>query len=225
MPQQDVTIVSWPPEPAQVTHLTDPERTPRVDMNMNMRADRPVPVCFTLCEPICARSDYTIGLSIFENPIVRIRIVGETKIQSCRDQAEAPPTTPDCVDFTTLKPNSRLSEKFEHDGATIELGDATNAAAAGGNTGVQVPAGGMRVTFPEPVTAATVRLVAAEREATVEGRGAGDSLVTSVQVDMAPGVQQIDVPGLQLTTIAVNGESTVVHDVCGRRADERDRIY
>ena len=42
---------------------------------------------------------------------------------------------------------------------------------------------------------------------------------------MAPGVQQVDVPGLQLTTIAVNGESTVVHDVCGRRADERDRIY
>jgi hypothetical protein len=224
MPQQDVTIASWPSEPMEVTHLTDPERTPRVDMNMNMRADRPVPVCFTLCEPICARSDYTIGLSIFDNPVVRIRIVGETRVQACRDQTDSPPSTPDCVDFTTLKANTRLPEKLEHDGAVIELGDATNTVSASGTVGLVVPAGGMRVSFPSAVTAATVRLVAAERDAVVEGR-AGDSLVTSVQVSRAAGVQHVDVPGLQLTTIAINGEGTIVLDVCGRRADERDRIY
>ena len=224
MPQQDVTIASWPSDPVAVTHLTDPDRTPRVDMNMNMRADRPVPVCFTLCEPICARSDYTIGLSIFDNPVVRIRIVGETRVQPCKDQTDTPPSTPDCVDLTTLKANTRYPEKFEHDGAVVELGDATNSVSLGGATGLVVPTGGMRVSFPSPITAATVRLVAAEGDAVVEGR-AGDSLVTSVPVGKASGVQHIDVPGLQLTTIAVNGAGTVVHDICGRRADERDRIY
>src|SRR5687768_4706965 len=106
MPQQDVTINAWP-DPLAVTHRTDPERTPQVDMTMTMRADRPVPVCFTLCEPICARSDYSIGLSIFDNPVVRIRIVGETRIAPCGDKHELPPRRPDCVDFTTLKRGSK----------------------------------------------------------------------------------------------------------------------
>lgn len=222
MPQQDVTINAWP-DPLAITHRTDPERTPQVDMTMTMRAERPVPVCFTLCEPICARSDYSIGLSIFDNPVVRIRLVGETRIAPCGDKHDTPPRRPDCVDFTTLKRGTKLTEKFEHDGAVVEVAGPTQVADAGGANGVVVPQGGLRVTFPTAVTAASVRLLA-KTEAAIEGRS-GDSLVTTVKVDPSSSVQQIDVPGLSLTTISVDGEGVIVTEVCARHADERDRIF
>ncbi|HYN33137.1 MAG TPA: hypothetical protein VES40_10975 [Ilumatobacteraceae bacterium] len=222
MPQQDVTINAWP-DPLAITHRTDPDQTPQVDMNMTMRADKPVPVCFTLCEPICARSDYSIGLSIFDNPVVRIRVVGETRIAACGDKHDQPPRRPDCVDFATLKRGSKLNEKFQHDGAVIEAAHPIEVVDAGGTTGVRVPQGGLRVTFPTAVTGSTVRLLAAN-EAAVEGRS-GDSLVTTVKVDGSPAIQQIDVPGLSLTTVSVEGEGTIVVEVCARRADELDRIF
>ncbi len=222
MPQQDVTINAWP-DPLAITHRTDPERTPEVDMTMTMRADRPVPVCFTLCEPICARSDYSIGLSIFDNPVVRIRVVGETRIGPCGDKHELPPRRPDCVDFGTLKRGSKLSEKFDHDGAVVEVGSPTEVVDAGGTIGVRVPPGGIRIVFPAAMTGATVRLLAVN-EAGIEGR-AGESLVTTVKVDASPAIQQIDVPGLALTTISIDGEGAIVTEVCARHAGERDRIF
>jgi hypothetical protein len=222
MPQQDVTINAWP-DPLAITHRTDPERRPEVDMTMTMRADKPVPVCFTLCEPICARSDYSIGLSIFDNPVVRIRVVGETRIGPCGDKHELPPRRPDCVDFTTLKRGTKLGEKFEHDGASVEAAGSTEVVDAAGTTGVRVPPGGLRVTFPAAVTGATVRLLAPS-EGGIEGR-AGDSLVTTVKVEASAAVQQIDVPGLSITSISIEGEGAVVTEVCGRHADERDRIF
>jgi hypothetical protein len=223
MPQQDVTIAAWPQDPLTITHRTSPDETPSLDMNMTMRADRPVPVCFTLCEPICARSDYSIGLSIFDNPVVRIRVVGETRIQPCGDKHERPPSRPDCVDFATLKRGSKYASSFEHDGVTVVPAEPTDVVDASGTTGIRVPPGGIRVIFPQPITGATIRLLA-RQEASVEGR-AGDSLVTSVKVDLSDAIQQIDVPGLALTAIAVDGEGAVLVEVCGRRADERDRIY
>ena len=48
-------------------------------MNMNVTAKEPIPVCIKLCEPICARSDYTIGINIFDNPFASITVRGLTK--------------------------------------------------------------------------------------------------------------------------------------------------
>ena len=223
MPQQDVTIAAWPKDPLTITHRTDPDATPQVDMNMSMRADKPVPVCFTLCEPICARSDYSIGVSIFDNPVIRIRLVGETRIQPCGDHYERPPSRPDCVDLTTIKRGTKVTGPLQHDGATIEPASPTSVGDVAGTTGMIVPAGGLRVTFPTPITGASVRLLAAH-EAVVEGRS-GDSLVTSVKVEPSAEVQQVDVPGMSLTTIAVDGEGVVVTEICGRNTDEHDRIF
>jgi hypothetical protein len=223
MPQQDVTITAWPNDPVVVTHRTDPGETPQVDMNMAVRADRPVPVCFSLCEPICARSDYSIGVSIFENPVLRIRLVGETRIQHCGDGHERPPTRPDCVDLATLKEGTKLRGALDHDGARVEVAEPTSTVAAGGTSGVEVPPGGVRVTFPAPITGASVRLYT-QRDAVVEGRS-GDSLVTSVKVTASPAVQHVDVPGMSLSTIAVDGDGAVLVEVCGRRTDEHDRIF
>jgi len=106
---ENVTIVSWPEEFAilehrfspdspcpvtihftdtavQVVVATDPQKPLDVNMNMAVSAKEPIPVCIKLCEPICARSDYTISLNIFDNPFASITVRGITQIASCSDE-------------------------------------------------------------------------------------------------------------------------------------------
>lgn len=218
MPQQEVTIAKWPSEPAQLTHYTDPERPPRVDMNMTMRPDGPVAVCFTLCEPICMSCDYTIGFSLFDRNFMSIRVSGDTRVEPCNDKPDQPTPTTRCVDFTTIAPDTGYRKPFDHDGAVIDIGGSTSAISMDGTTGLLVPSNGLRVKFPTPITAATVRLNTSKAKAVVEGHSA-DALVSSVPVPKAPGIQQVGVAGMQLTTIAITGKGAVVHEVCGRPVD------
>ena len=43
-----------------------------------------IPLCLSLCESICATSDYTIGITLFDKPVATIRIQGRTVFS--RDQ-------------------------------------------------------------------------------------------------------------------------------------------
>lgn len=104
-----VRIVEWPNEPARLTHRVEQEKpcpvvisfepTPArvvlstsreqpLDVNMNMQLSVPqtVPICIKLCEPICARSDYTIGITLFDRPIISITIRGLTRIFNCSEE-------------------------------------------------------------------------------------------------------------------------------------------
>lgn len=115
MPEQTVSIVSWPeqaarldhtfnldkpcpvsisfePAPANVVLSSDPQRPLQVSMAMQLVAREPVPVCISVCEPICARSDYTIGIEVFGNPFASITVRGTTRLFACRE--EAPPPVP-----------------------------------------------------------------------------------------------------------------------------------
>ena len=65
----EVNIVGWPKEPASV--------------NLSMDS---VSLCIRLCEPICARSDYSIGVTIFDRPVASISISGVTRFFNCDEK-------------------------------------------------------------------------------------------------------------------------------------------
>jgi hypothetical protein len=46
----------------------------------------PFPVCIKVCEPICAQSDYTVGVTIFDRPVASITLQGLTRIFNCTDR-------------------------------------------------------------------------------------------------------------------------------------------
>jgi hypothetical protein len=104
-----VRIVSWPTEPARVEHRmqfeepcpvsvsfertpatvvvqTAPERPLDVRMAMDVSAERPLPICISVCEPICAESNYTVGIEIFDRPVMTITVRGITRLFNCRDE-------------------------------------------------------------------------------------------------------------------------------------------
>lgn len=104
----NVHIVSWPEEAAHLAHHFDSEQplalgvsfgdSPArvvvagdrsmaltVNMDMNLKAPDALPLCIKLCEPICAESQYTIAISIFDRPVVSLTIRGRTRLFSCRE--------------------------------------------------------------------------------------------------------------------------------------------
>jgi hypothetical protein len=71
-----VHIASWPKEPAAVNMSMDSAVTVRSE----------VPLCIRLCEPICARSEYNIGITIFDRPVATISISGMTRLFNCDEK-------------------------------------------------------------------------------------------------------------------------------------------
>ena len=92
--EHDVKIVSWPESPATVGHrfespaevTINSDRPFNFDMDMRLSAKEAVPVCIKVCEPICVRSEYTIGIDIFDRPVANITLRGQTVILNCRDE-------------------------------------------------------------------------------------------------------------------------------------------
>jgi hypothetical protein len=104
-----VRIVEWPAAPALLQHGFDPqnplpvtlgfdagpanvsvsssgERPLVVAMGLNLAARQPFPVCIRLCEPICVDSDYQIGITLFDRPIITISVKGRTRIYNCGEE-------------------------------------------------------------------------------------------------------------------------------------------
>jgi hypothetical protein len=71
-----VRIAAWPDQPLAVNQSTD--------QTISLRGE--VPVCIRVCEPICARSDYTIGITIFDRPVASITVSGETRLFNCDER-------------------------------------------------------------------------------------------------------------------------------------------
>lgn len=173
--EKDVRITSWPKEPAilehrfdpdepcpvsisfdetpaQVVIRTDPQQKLDVNMDMDIRAKRPVPVCISMCDPLCLDSDYTIGINIFDNPFSTIRVRGRSKLFNCRD---VPDVKPVCVDFTSnIKEGTVFTEALVHEGLTfIPLGESIRASDIGdpeGQVKLAFPRQGIRVEFLGP---------------------------------------------------------------------------
>jgi hypothetical protein len=54
-----------------------------MNMNLNLNVLKVLPVCLSVCEPICIKSGYRIQISIFDHPVASITIKGQTVISNC----------------------------------------------------------------------------------------------------------------------------------------------
>ncbi len=99
MEENNVHIVDWPkeqeallshrfPEPVEVTMTNAVQNPFFVNMNMNMggQAEQPIPVCIKICEPICAESNYRIGINLMGQPFAEIVVRGITRLFNCKDK-------------------------------------------------------------------------------------------------------------------------------------------
>jgi hypothetical protein len=107
--ENHVSIVSWPEETAKVEHnfkLEEAcpvsiliEKQPlnvdihsssneplNLNMDVNVDVKEAVPVCIRLSEPICARSEYTIGIDIFDKPFAGVTFRGQTMLFNYQDE-------------------------------------------------------------------------------------------------------------------------------------------
>ncbi len=107
--ETNVHIVEWPQEPARLEHHWTPdqslpmsisfgetpvniemassrERPLFVNMLMNLVVKESIPLCIKLCEPLCARSEYNIGITIFDRPVASITIRGTTRLFACNEE-------------------------------------------------------------------------------------------------------------------------------------------
>jgi len=62
--------------------LESGSRSLAVDMRALFAARRALPLCLSLCDAICADSDYRIEISIFDRPVITIRLRGRTRLHS-----------------------------------------------------------------------------------------------------------------------------------------------
>lgn len=131
-----------------------------VAMAMQVSARQPVPLCISLCEPICAKSDYRIDIAIFDQPVANILVRGLTRLFNCKDEPNVGKEI--CVDMNRLKPDQELP-------AGTVIGDGIKLTPLGGGdlravtwgdpagaTKVTFPTAGVRIDLPEP--AAQLRL-------------------------------------------------------------------
>src|SRR3990170_3410483 len=78
--------ISFEETSARVVVATQPGQPLDVNMNMRVTARETIPLCIKLCEPVCARSDYTIAINIFDNPFASITVRGMTRLFNCNEE-------------------------------------------------------------------------------------------------------------------------------------------
>ena len=233
MPDQDVKIQIWPKEPAQLEHRFDPEapcpvsirfedsrarvrvetsqeRPIHAAMNLNLgTAGEPLRVCVSVCDPICAESDYRIGLTVFDQPAALVSVRGRTKLGPCRPPREDPGKPTKCVDLSQLPADQVLSESFVFDGVTFEpLGASLTRTTLGdpaGQVKLGFPAEGVRIVLPQPSNAVVIRLNNYFGEhltvATLSASGVRQTHQVPIQNEM----KAVPLPGDALTQVEVSG--------------------
>ena len=72
----NINIVAWPKEPLGVNAA--------MDSTVSVRGQ--VPICIRMCEPICAKSEYQIGITIFDRPVATITVSGQTRLFNCDEK-------------------------------------------------------------------------------------------------------------------------------------------
>jgi hypothetical protein len=142
-----------------VIHTT-PETPFNVDMDMNVAVKNTVPVCLKLCEPVCAKSDYTISVNIFDRPVGSISIKGITKLFNCFEKPKPQLT---CVDFKELKDGTVIRDELTYYGLKFsplayELMVYASGDPAGMNK-LRFPDDGIKITFPFPVDSASFTML------------------------------------------------------------------
>jgi hypothetical protein len=243
--EHNVSIVAWPKEPAALAHRfdaeepisasisfadtparvivsTEPSQPVAVDMSMHVTAREPIPLCIKLCEPICAKSDYTIGINIFDNPFASITVRGMTRLFNCRDEQPEPKPQPElvCVRFDHLQPNSTLPQPVALDGLTLSPLGGTLRVVTFGEPAGRIKLGfepaGIRIDFPAPVQ--DVRLMLnnygqPELEVTAYS---GTSVLAQFTAHIANTVREVPIsqPGITAVTVSGGTREAALVQVC-----------
>ncbi len=185
MEERKVHIVEWPKDRAYVEHFYNPEKPCpvsiifedkpvqvqvtasekeplNVNMNMHVSARDPIPVCIKICEPICATSNYSIGINLFGQPLAEIGVRGVTRLAPCAD--EQPPMERRCQTHDDCKAGQVEPAPY--------IKDNISYAPVNGNTiqwvsllpppvpaQVLIPNDGLRVSFSSAVKEPELDLV------------------------------------------------------------------
>ena len=230
--EQSVSIVAWPKEPARVEHgfnaespcpvaihftgqpanvrmVTSPTAPLHVAMTTQLRAEKPIPVCIRVCEPICAESDYRIGLTVFDQPVAQIRVKGRTTLQDC--ESDKPDVEPElqCADFGELQDGQVFPDAFVHEGVTYEpMGEPIRTGPLGdpvGQTKLLFPPSGLRAKLP--ADADMVRLTV--------NNYAGATLLVVLRSDISELFREELPISNEVKTFALEAEGTTVVEVSG----------
>lgn len=246
MPEEhDVKITQWPKEkatlehhfqleepcpvaivfdekPAMVEVTANPERPVHMkmdmDMDMNVKAREPFPVCIRICEPICAVSDYQVGINLLGQPLLQIAVSGTTKLGDCKEETHR--TT--CVDFVGRKTKEVIAPPLNVGIISITPlsgeGNLTTTYLLPPPEKIQllIPERGLRLKFAAPVT--NVRMKVAnggnpvlEVAATYQGI-IGHTAVESVSITP----REVFVPGDAIDMVTIRGGSNeaVIIEIC-----------
>ncbi len=238
--QKDIRILQWPDEKAQLEHhfnseeavpvsitfneapahvnVTNDRRNPlNVDMNMNLRAIKDIPLCIKICEPICAVSNYTVGLSLLGRPVVSISVRGTTKLAQCSRN----PVRPVCLDFT------KRNAKGEQSPVTMEgvqfhsLDDSgilnfTTMGLPQNRLKMSIPYQGIRIDFPSEVNHVSLTIVNYGQQVIEINAFNNANLVDSISEIIHNTTSQVDLKEVTLTALEIKGGSNeaALYNVC-----------
>lgn len=234
MPENhDVKITQWPKQKAMLEHyfkLDKPcpvsiffEEKPAyvkvgnekgesfdVDMNMNLKVVEDIPVCIKICEPVCAVSDYSVGIELLGQPLARINVQGKTILGPCEDQ---PVPQKVCADFANLDPKQNTQVPLTVGGIQFTpLNEATTQqfTMMGTPTGqlkLSMPNAGMRIDFPQAVGEVEVTIVNFGNPV-IQVNAFNQATLVSEQTEMIENrTSTVEVIALTLTAIEIKGGS------------------
>jgi hypothetical protein len=199
--------VSFAPQPAQVVVSSSAQQPVHVDMAMQLTAQRPIPVCISLCEPICARSDYVVGIQIFGNPFASIDVRGTTRLGRC---SEEPPTGVEvCLDFQRLKEGQTIAQPVVVDGVSFSpIAEALRSITFGdppGTVKLGFPPSGVRISFPSPVNDVRLQVLNYAGQSVDFAAFAGNTLLAKFSETIINAVKEVSVAQVGITSIEVSG--------------------
>jgi hypothetical protein len=177
--EQNVRITEWPAKPAPLKHEfgeepcpvrihfeaeparvhleTSPKQPLHMAMATELSAKAPLPICIRVCEPICAESDYRVGLTIFDQMVATVAVRGRTRIGQC-DEGKSTV----CVNFTSLTADTSVAKGIELRGVQFQplAGElrVTNIGAPAGQLKLGFAPEGVAIVFPSPSQGIVLRL-------------------------------------------------------------------
>jgi hypothetical protein len=225
--ERDVRILAWPEGPARVRHAGEEKQPVRlriavepeppvavelrtdepldVRMRLELSAREPVPLCVDVCEPVCASSDYRVGVDVFDQSVASVAVRGTTRVERC---ASRPEPVEACERFDRV-------ETGEDGVPAVRAGDLRLRALGGtlratrspeGATAVLFPETGLRVDLPGPSHG--VRLTVRNGGSALTVRTLGDGGRRTERVAETPDeVGTIELPEAAVTAIELRGGS------------------
>lgn len=246
MPEEkNVRIIEWPKQKAYLQHyfqldepcpvsivfddapahvkISNEKEDPfQVNMNMNLKAVDEIPVCIRICEPICAVSDYSIGIELLGQPLASIRVKGQTKLANCK---ETPPPKSTCVDFIGVNAKENKAP-LTHKGIQFTPLDQspvvqfTTMGQPLNQLKLAIPEAGMRLDFPAAVTNVSLTIVNFGNPVIDINSFFNGTLIANQSEMIQNQTRSFDVGGGPLTAIEIKGGSNeaALVEVCYQRS-------